>query len=265
MKYGYEYFPFTAVVGQNRLKRFLSMCAVTPDIGIILLRGPKHSMKSRLVKSMCHVASSASDGGENRFVIIKSYENPGMEQLSVKKYIDYCVIPSFEGYDRAWKDDFFKSWNGNENKGCQLILIENDIDSNVYNKVDFVIDVNPIDDIERRIEMVKREREFRSDKGSFIKRFKDMELEFVDRVRKARKIYEEVNTAESLRIELRENLSDHFEKMFFERPYKCVLRYARAEAAFNNRRWVSREDIESGLSYLNYQTAGKVPSPYVSD
>ncbi len=246
-----KYYPFTAVVGQNRLKRFLSACAVSSDIGVVLIKGPIRTMKLRLVSGMCQASYSICDGKTPDFTILKNYEEHEFNDIINENNLKYVVIQSFERYDLSEKDEILKLWITKNNRESMLILLENDSNSDTYKNIDFIVNVKPINDIERRIEMVKRERDHLSDKTAFKKRFEEMENEFINRVRKAKNIRNEVNVAETLRVELEKKLSNVFENMDFKRQYECILRYACAEAAFNNRRWVSRDDIEAGLSYLN--------------
>ncbi len=258
-------FPFTAVVGQDPLKRFLSMCAISSDLGVVMIQGPSHTMKLRLVNAMCHIADGISDKDTDTFFIANSYGSYDVEKIINDTKVEYVVIPSFERYAKSKKEDILDSWGSKKERDNLLILLENNDSSDSYKNIDFYLRVKPIDDIERRIEMVKRERDYLSNREAFTQRFDDVESEFINRIGKARKILPEINIAETLKIELREKLSGIFSAKDSQRPYDLVLKYARAEAAFNNRRWVSQNDIESAFSYLNYQTVQKVPSPYVSN
>jgi len=45
-------FPFSAIVGQERLKHALLACAVCPQIGGVLVRGQKGTAKSTAVRAL---------------------------------------------------------------------------------------------------------------------------------------------------------------------------------------------------------------------
>ncbi|MGQ9671135.1 MAG: hypothetical protein ACUVWY_13385 [Desulfosoma sp.] len=45
-------YPFSAIVGQDRLKRALVLCAVNPELSGVLIRGEKGTAKSTAVRSL---------------------------------------------------------------------------------------------------------------------------------------------------------------------------------------------------------------------
>lgn len=52
-------YPFSAVVGHDRLRLALMLCAVRPDIGGVLIRGEKGTAKSTAVRGLAQVLSAA--------------------------------------------------------------------------------------------------------------------------------------------------------------------------------------------------------------
>lgn len=51
-------YPFTAIVGQERLKRALVLCAINPRIGGVLIRGEKGTAKSTAVRGLARLLPS---------------------------------------------------------------------------------------------------------------------------------------------------------------------------------------------------------------
>jgi magnesium chelatase subunit D len=49
-------YPFTAIVGQEKLKRALLLCAINPDIGGLLIQGDKGTAKSTAARALAEVA-----------------------------------------------------------------------------------------------------------------------------------------------------------------------------------------------------------------
>jgi len=48
-------YPFSAIVGHDRLRLALLLCAVRPEIGGVLIRGEKGTAKSTAVRALAHV------------------------------------------------------------------------------------------------------------------------------------------------------------------------------------------------------------------
>ena len=48
-------YPFSAIVGQERLKRALILNAINPRIGGVLIRGEKGTAKSTAVRGLAHI------------------------------------------------------------------------------------------------------------------------------------------------------------------------------------------------------------------
>jgi magnesium chelatase subunit D len=61
-------YPFSAVIGHDRLRLALVLCAVRPDIGGVLIRGEKGTAKSTAVRGLARVLSAASDGDGGQLV-----------------------------------------------------------------------------------------------------------------------------------------------------------------------------------------------------
>jgi magnesium chelatase subunit D len=59
-------FPFSAVVGQERLQLALILCAVHPGIGGVLVRGEKGTAKSTVVRALARLLPAVSDGQGER-------------------------------------------------------------------------------------------------------------------------------------------------------------------------------------------------------
>ena len=56
-------YPFSALVGQDRLRLALILCAVRPDIGGVLIRGEKGTAKSTAVRGLAGVLAAIGDSG----------------------------------------------------------------------------------------------------------------------------------------------------------------------------------------------------------
>jgi magnesium chelatase subunit D len=68
-------YPFSAIVGHDRLRLALLLCAVRPEIGGVLIRGEKGTAKSTAVRALAHVlaatgaADAAASGGVGGHIV----------------------------------------------------------------------------------------------------------------------------------------------------------------------------------------------------
>ncbi len=249
-----DYFPFNAVVGQDMLKRFLTMFAICPGLGDVLISGPKYTMKERTVKTICIIADHISDDRDKLFLFLNSYNDENLRDkirtITNEKRLQYLIIPSIENYDIEMIKDILSIWRSEKGVDQSLILIKNvESPEDDILDVDFKVDVRPIKDIEQRIEMIKREREFQWDFKEFLAEFRDVEKNYSDKIKKARKMISEVNIAETLSVELKDKIMTKFSDDPTQKFDRSRM-YAKAEAAYQGRRWVSREDIEAALRYI---------------
>ena len=57
-------YPFSAIVGHDRLRLALLLCAVRPEIGGVLIRGEKGTAKSTAVRALAAVLTQAEPGAK---------------------------------------------------------------------------------------------------------------------------------------------------------------------------------------------------------
>lgn len=57
-------YPFSAIVGQDKLKKALLLCAINPGIGGVLIRGEKGTAKSTAVRGLAEVMPALEHSGE---------------------------------------------------------------------------------------------------------------------------------------------------------------------------------------------------------
>jgi magnesium chelatase subunit D len=78
-------YPFTAIVGHDRLRLALLLCAVRPEIGGVLIRGEKGTAKSTAVRALAHVL--AADGGHLVELPIGATEDRVVGSLDLQKVL----------------------------------------------------------------------------------------------------------------------------------------------------------------------------------
>ncbi|MEH3142956.1 MAG: magnesium chelatase subunit D family protein [Mycobacterium kyogaense] len=89
---GGELYPFSALVGHDRLKLALVLCAVRPDIGGVLIRGEKGTAKSTAVRGLAQVLTQAfrvagGDGGHLVELPIGATEDRVVGSLDLQKVL----------------------------------------------------------------------------------------------------------------------------------------------------------------------------------
>lgn len=85
-------YPFSAVIGHDRLRLALVLCAVRPDIGGVLIRGEKGTAKSTAVRGLARVLSEAFkvggvDGGQLVELPIGATEDRVVGSLDLQKVL----------------------------------------------------------------------------------------------------------------------------------------------------------------------------------
>ena len=85
-------YPFSAVVGHDRLRLALVLCAVRPDIGGVLIRGEKGTAKSTAVRGLAKVLTEAftlsgDDGGHLVELPIGATEDRVVGSLDLQKVL----------------------------------------------------------------------------------------------------------------------------------------------------------------------------------
>jgi len=76
-----KYFPFSAIVGQEELKKALLLNAVNPRIGGMLVRGEKGTAKSTAVRALGELLpqQAESSGGKGTAVVTLSAQRHGRD------------------------------------------------------------------------------------------------------------------------------------------------------------------------------------------
>ena len=74
-------YPFSALIGHDRLRLALVLCAVRPDIGGVLIRGEKGTAKSTAVRALAAVLAEPARFAGRRVGIVLSGGNVDPDHL----------------------------------------------------------------------------------------------------------------------------------------------------------------------------------------
>ncbi len=309
------YFPFTAIVGQEKAKLALLCNAVNPAIGGVLLSGDKGTGKSTMVRALADVLPEIevvkdcpfNCNPKNEFEMCEACvekKNNGEIEI-VRKKMRVVDLPLSVTVDRlvgtidiqkALKegikalqpgilaeanrnilyidevnllDDYIADilldsaamgWNVIEREGVSLkhpsrfILVgsmnpeEGELRPQILDRFGLFVDIEASDNIEERIEIVKRVEEFQADPLTFRKRYERQQKELRESVEKARKI---VN-----RVEVNDELLKLLAKTIIENGIKThraeivTVKTTKAIAALDGRKQATLEDLKKQWDLL---------------
>ena len=254
-------FPVTATVGRDDVKRLLTIMSIDPNLGSVLIEGKEHTQKKDLVRSFSQIIK-ISTGGKNRFKMINGFhDDPLLETVrryNERSYFRYIAIMDIQNYEEDELEDVLSYWVENRKERKTLLIVSNDSDGDdrILKKAPthfFYAKTSPILDIEKRIEIIKRQRDFIRDEDRFWKRYIPSEKEFLERIIGAKKVLQSVRISESLRDELQDTLESKITVSSLERSESNIqnaLKYSKAVAAYQGRKWVSRENIKESVRFI---------------
>lgn len=307
--------PFTAIVGQEKMKKTLIWNAINPKIGGVLIRGEKGTAKSTAVRSlaellpdidvvkgcpfncnpydeheMCDICYSKANNNEKleivrRKVIVKDLplgatEDRVVGSLNVEKAIKEGIKALEPGILAAANrgilyidevnllDDYIANIlldaaamgvNVVEREGvsvahpAKFILIgtmnpeEGEIRPQLLDRFGLHVEVESIDDVDKRIEIIKTAEDFEDDPISFVSRYEPMQQRLRDKILKAKEILPYVAIDEDLLRTVAEtcikfNVRSH-------RAEITVVRTAKTIAAFDGRKNVNLDDIKEAMEF----------------
>jgi magnesium chelatase subunit D len=308
-----EVLPFTAIVGQEKMKKALILNAINPRIGGVLIRGEKGTAKSTAVRAlaellpeievingcpfncnpydegeMCDLCYAKKTNGEDLEVVMRrmwvvdlplgATEDRVVGSIDVEKaikggikalepgilaaanrgilYIDEVNLLDDHVAD-VILDSAAMSINVVEREGVSVshpskfILVgtmnpeEGEIRPQLLDRFGLQASVESIDDVEKRVEIVKQVGSFERDPGEFRKIFIGKQKGLRERIVQAKQIVDEVE------------ISDDLLKITADTCIKLGVRTHRAEividrtaktiAALDGRREVTFEDIKEAM------------------
>ena len=308
-----EVLPFTAIVGQEKMKKALILNAINPRIGGVLIRGEKGTAKSTAVRAlaellpeievingcpfncnpydegeMCDLCYAKKTNGEDLEVVrrrmwvvdlpLGATEDRVVGSIDVEKaikggikalepgilaaanrgilYIDEVNLLDDHVAD-VILDSAAMSINVVEREGVSVshpskfILVgtmnpeEGEIRPQLLDRFGLQASVESIDDVEKRVEIVKQVGSFERDPGEFRKMFMGKQKGLRERIVQAKQIVDEVE------------ISDDLLKIAADTCIKLGVRTHRAEividrtaktiAALDGRKKVTFEDIKEAM------------------
>jgi magnesium chelatase subunit D len=215
-------YPFSAIVGHDRLRLALLLCAVHPEIGGVLIRGEKGTAKSTAVRGLARVLADASDSGvaahlvelpigatEDRIVgsldlqkVLRDGEHafsPGLlarahggvlyvdeVNLLHDHLVDVLLDAAAMGRVHVERDGISHSHD------ARFVLIgtmnpeEGELRPQLLDRFGLTVDVQASRDVDVRVEVVQQRMAYEADPDAFTERYVDADAELSERIRAAR-------------------------------------------------------------------------------
>ncbi len=266
-----QIFPFTAIVGQERMKRALVLNAINPQIGGVLIRGERGTAKSTAARALAALlpgdtpfvdlpVSATEDRVVGTLDIEKAIQKgerhfePGILAAANRGvlYVDEVNLLDDHVVDLLL-DSAAMGVNIVEREGisyqheARFVLVgsmnpeEGDLRPQLLDRFAHAVDVIGIADARDRVEILRRRIDFEQDIDAFHEKFAADETQLSEQIVKARAIYDDVEYTNAdmytiATITAKFNVDGH-------RADIVILRTARAQAAFEGRTCITDHDI----------------------
>jgi magnesium chelatase subunit D len=208
-------YPFSAIVGHDRLRLALLLCAVRPEIGGVLIRGEKGTAKSTAVRALAHVLDGAAlvelpiGATEDRVVgsldlqkVLRDGEHAFQPGLLARAHggvlyvdevnllhdhlVDVILDAAAMGRVHVERDGVSHSHD------ARFVLIgtmnpeEGELRPQLLDRFGLTVDVRASRDVEVRADVIRQRMAFEADPVRFAERYAEADAEVARRVAAAR-------------------------------------------------------------------------------
>lgn len=232
-----EIFPFTAIVGQEKMKKILILNSINPSTGGVLLWGVKGIGKSTAIRGIAEIGELnpseckfAKENGCSRCE--KRYET-GLLSLTSK-----LVMHSEKHNAEYLLDKLSNSTAVNMDLGPEEMLRFSSPDTPIppaIKRIALKIRVEPLENMEEKVEVIKRRKEF-EDSDRFRKKFEKQQRMLKDRIKRAKENLKFVTVPENIYKMIGEMCKISANSIIIEK-------LARAQAAYEGRKEVTIDDV----------------------
>jgi len=271
-------YPFTAVVGQCAFKLALTLTAIHPGIGGVLVSGPRGSAKSTLARALADILPPVSNSDASHFVTLplgasdemvtgtlnlqrvlneKKVEfKPGLlakahqgvlyvdeVNLLNDALVDLLLDVAASGVSCVERDGV------SHQHEADFILLgtmnpdEGELRPQLHDRFGLAVDLSPRYSVEERVEIVRRREAFDQNPALFVDSYKTQQLDLVEQIKCARTKLSEVSCSDALRVMIAERSEQA--NVDGLRADIVWFRAASAHAALHERSEVKLDDIDA--------------------
>src|SRR3954464_6045438 len=218
-------YPFNAIVGHDRLRLALLLCAVRPEIGGVLIRGEKGTAKSTAVRALAHVLA-AVDGASLVELPIGATEDRVVGSLDLQKVLrdgEHAFSPGLLArahggvlyvdevnllhdhlvdviLDAAAMGRVHVERDGvSHSHEARFVLIgtmnpeEGELRPQLLDRFGLTVDVHASRDVDVRAEVIRQRMKFEADPVGFAERYAEADADLSRRVAAARATVDSVD------------------------------------------------------------------------
>ncbi|ART70950.1 hypothetical protein BTO20_22575 [Mycobacterium dioxanotrophicus] len=212
-------YPFSAIVGQDRLRLALVLCAVRPEIGGVLIRGEKGTAKSTAVRALAAVLSAVDDDARLVELPIGATEDRVVGSLDLQKVLrdgEHAFSPGLLArahggvlyvdevnllhdhlvdvlLDAAAMGRVHVERDGiSHSHEARFVLIgtmnpeEGELRPQLLDRFGLTVDVAASREVDVRVEVIRARMDFEADPEGFVRRYADADAEVAGRIALAR-------------------------------------------------------------------------------
>ncbi|MDZ7886345.1 MAG: magnesium chelatase subunit D family protein [Mycobacterium sp.] len=213
------HYPFSALVGHDRLRLALVLCAVRPDIGGVLIRGEKGTAKSTAVRALATVLAQVDEDARLVELPIGATEDRVVGSLDLQKVLrdgEHAFSPGLLArahggvlyvdevnllhdhlvdvlLDAAAMGRVHIERDGvSHSHDARFVLIgtmnpeEGELRPQLLDRFGLTVDVAASRDVDVRVEVIRSRLAFEADPAGFAARYADADAELASRIADAR-------------------------------------------------------------------------------
>lgn len=270
-------YPFTAIVGQDKMKQALLLNVINPKLGGVLIRGEKGTAKSTAVRALAdlldglQVVNLPVSATEDRVVgtldiehVMKHGEKkfePGLLAQADGHilYVDEINLLEDHLVD-VLLDAAAMGVNTVEREGisfthsAKFVLVgtmnpeEGDLRPQLSDRFALSVEVTGEPDVQQRMKVIQRRLAYEADPETFCREYAPRQLRLVRKIEQAKEMLSDVEITEEMlavvaRISVRLGIHSH-------RADIMMMKTAQTLAAWNGRKNVSPQDMEQAASLV---------------